>query len=120
MPPPTNSPETPEPDPALRARVARFAAENRDPGLTGDRRPFDIYYDAKGRPLTRHSQGFVLPECPVARPYIALWQNQRHCDTVTLDHHGWASYFARHDGRSIGQETWLQQDNHLQFETCLS
>jgi hypothetical protein len=62
MPPPTNSPETPEPDPALRARVARFAAENRDPGLTGDRRPFDIYYDAKGRPLTRHSQGFVLPE----------------------------------------------------------
>jgi hypothetical protein len=62
MPPPTNSPGTPEPDPALRARVARYAAENRDPGLAGERRPFDIYYDARGRPLTRHRQASFLPE----------------------------------------------------------
>jgi hypothetical protein len=62
MPPPTNPPGAPEPDPALRARVARFAAENRDPGLLGERRPFDIYYDAKGRPLTRHRPWSFLPE----------------------------------------------------------
>ena len=62
MPPPTNPPATPEPDPALRARVARFAAENRDPGLLGGRRPFDVYYDAKGRPLARQRQWSFLPE----------------------------------------------------------
>jgi hypothetical protein len=62
MPPPTNSPGTPEPDPALRARVARYAAENRNPGLVGERRPFDIYYDATGRPLTRHRHASFLPE----------------------------------------------------------
>jgi hypothetical protein len=62
MPPPNNSQDTPEPDPELRARVARFAPGNRDPGLLGARRPFDIYYDAKGRPLARHGKGSLLPE----------------------------------------------------------
>jgi hypothetical protein len=62
MPPPSNSPGTPEPDPVLRARIARYAAENRDPGLAGGRRPFDIYYDATGRPLTRHRRESFLPQ----------------------------------------------------------
>lgn len=62
MPPSNSSQGTPEPDPDLRARVARFAAKNRDPGLTGARRPFEIYYDAKGRPLTRHRQWSLLPD----------------------------------------------------------
>jgi hypothetical protein len=58
MPPPND----PEPDPDLHDRAERFLPRNRGEGLTGSRRPFDIYYSASGRPLTRHPSRFQVPQ----------------------------------------------------------
>jgi hypothetical protein len=60
--PPSNNPQgPPEPDPGLRARAERFLPGNRDPGFLGGRKPFHVYYDARGRPLTQHSYRFFIP-----------------------------------------------------------
>jgi hypothetical protein len=62
MPDPTNPQGPPEPDPELRARAARLLRGKRNDGVLGGRKPFDIYYDATGRPLTRQRMRSFMPE----------------------------------------------------------
>jgi len=60
--PPPNDPQGPrEPDHELRGRARRFLPGSGDPDVLDGRRPFDIYYDANGRPLTRHPRRFLIP-----------------------------------------------------------
>ena len=57
-----NDPQGPrEPDHELRERARRFMPGSRDSDFLGGRKPFDIYYDADGRPLTRHLRRFLIP-----------------------------------------------------------
>ena len=57
-----NDPQGPrEPDHELRRRAGRFLPGSGDPDFLGGRKPFDIYYGADGRPITRDMRRFFIP-----------------------------------------------------------